>query len=435
MNRFEAKKELARDTRANIKAKRGEIALPAEDGLATATETGRKPERWQERLWLFEYDPINLRIIEQNPDAKYTDMRLVQQLSNGLYEVRSNKSGYLKADQLSYVRPGSEDKSESLLIGKLGEQQFVIVADEDERIIISPLFETLLAANSTHIDVQYQGERLRYTKGTFTSTDNRPESNNRQWDLESADSMPTCLDHNVSIRVSILEPDLSFYPVAKIETAEVVDDIEYPDNEAHLSFQAIQKTVIEYIKTQRSTPELVDQLRNVDRALHLPTVQLDNQMYTLTLRTSENADVLYFHNTTTRSNQDQVADAMLHMSIDEFLELASDDNRRQQLLSETLAETGFYFIRQHNGQTLLMDRHASQASIITPESPYFMDILHKAEDKLAEYFAAVADQTPNSVPLRSTRLTLADDIEQMIPRKDRINKTVGQKILHWLLYK
>jgi len=316
------------------------------------------------------------------------------------------------------------------LIGKV-DDKFCLVIDGYEHVIISPLFDTLLSVTPDYIDVSFEGQRIRLSQGTITTTDYRRNDSYRAKNIDSHHEVPGFFDAQKSIRISLLTKDVDIAP--EVLTEDDSNDEMFPHNEAHASFQSIQKAIVSFIKVQPATKELADQLRETEQALHLPTVPLDSQMYTLTLRTSDYADVLFFHNTTSRSNQETVTDAMFHMTTDEFLELAADDNRREQLLAEVLAETGFYFIRQHDGQIFLMDRQADTSSVITPDSPNFMDILHKVENKLAEYFVAIQHITPQNQSIRSYREILANEIEQEINKDLLKSRSIGRKFLDWFL--
>lgn len=435
MDRFSQRLDQARQARESLISKRSGSTSEIEwneDLLTKAIEAGLNPEQWTERAALFEYNAFDFSIVDTYSLDSANDRSVANKLRLSLIDIKSNKNMYLRVDQPSFVRTGKEGGSENILIGKI-DNKFCLVADSSSSAIISPLFDSLLNVTDEYIDVQHENYRIRIANGDYELS-NFQTSDNRRWDLNNAGNLPQCLSLYKSIKLSLLEPDQSV--LATIEpqtkTSEVV--VEYPDNEAHLSFESILDTVVRYIKSQRVSSELVTQLRNTDKALHLPSAQLDNQMYTLSVRTSENADVLFFHNTTSiKSNQDQVADVLSQMTTDEYLELALDDNRRQQLIADTLIETGFYFMRQHNGQILIMDRSTASSSIITPASPIFMSVLNRAESKIAEYFAALENQTTGSVPLRVTRMNLADEIEELIPIKDRSDISRGNKIAYWLL--
>ncbi len=437
MDRFEEKRRAKvaeiRETRDRIIARRRgseSSELYDEDELTRVIEAGLSPEQWKERVTLCEYDPVSLKIIKREPELGVNDRDVTNDISYSLQQVRTIKRGYLRKEHISYLNPGNEGGTEHVILGMI-DKKFCLVGDDDTRIIITPPFNSLLHVSPNYIDVQYQDKRLRISKGSYTFTDNRPQTSRKE-DFEEAKDLPACFDGSMSIRVSALEVDKSAIIVRQNEFVAPIE-VEYPSEEADISFENIQKHVFDYLQLQRPMPELVEQLRSVDKGIHLPSVRLDTQSYALSVRTSESADVLFFHNTTTLTRKDRVAKAASTMSIPEYLELGLDDARNRQFVGETLAETGFYFIRQHDGQLFIMDRSMDSSSVITTDHPYFMGMLDRVEDRLAEYFAALEEQAVNSQPLRETRLEIADEIEERIPIRYRVDKSPQEKAIHWLI--
>ncbi len=395
-------------------------------------EKQSSPEVWREKATLFEYDPAEMKIVDYNEEMAHRNspyLEVMQDIFSSFDTVNANNNGYLKYKQRSYKYAGSEHSNEKILIGKIG-NRICIVGDEEEEIIISPLFDSLLTVNRKYVDVQIGDHRLRLLPGSYEASDARPDSN-RLDNYEYADSLPVFIEPNTSIRIAVLEHASKEVEASRPLEVEVAKT-EHPFHAAHELFQGIHNAVVAHLTTQQPSHELVERLRQVDKALQLPSVQIDTQFYQLTFRTSPSADVIYLHNTSYKSDQDRVADVMQHMSIPDFLELATNDDRRHELLHETLADRGFYFIRQHTGGIFLMDRSTEAGFVISPDDPSFSYALSKAEGKLVEYFAGLADDTAMRTPFRSTRVLLADEIEQRIPKKATIKRNMARRILDWL---
>lgn len=470
MDRFKEKLDKAlevRGTRDRIVGIRAQKAhtrgfrdddLPTEDELVTLIEESehmQEPEQWQERRTLLEYDLYELDGIDAfevtaGNSEDEADYAIVESLLFSLTNVKKNNFGNLRADQRSYVYSGDENGPNNVHMGKI--DQSVCVLDSKGNAILTPFLDAVLKVTNTYIDATFQGHRIRITGGEYLHPHvPSRDKNYRYRNLHNTGDLPGGLQKARSVRVSILEPiemhgaiEVYEQPSPEIVAEEItLGEIEpdehtpvasvYPAIEGHKSFDNIQEEVFRYLKTLPPTARLKEQLEDADSAIQLPAVFLDNQSHSLALRTSPTADILFFYNSSLRTDQDRVADVMHYMTTEEFLELGNDDERRERLLHDTLAEKGFFLIRQHDGEMLLMDRDIKKYPIVTADSPFFLDLLGKAEDRLVEYFAALDEQAPETVPLRDRRRQLAAEMEANLPRSERTQKTMWQKVWHWLI--
>lgn len=390
-----------------------------------------EPEKWKAKRTVFEYDPVEFKIIDTQPhldNADSIDGQLYRVLSYAMETIRQNKSGYIKNSQRSYYYAGDEstDTSDSVLIGKI-EDKICLVGDEESEIIISPLFDKLLAVTPTYIDIELMGVRLRLSSGSYEMSDARPNSR-RHDDMDDAEDIPDCFEENQSIKISLLEPlsaaDLEEYYFAA--QGDILDT-------SHKLFDEVQQKIITHITSNTPSHELAERLQDVDQALHMPAVNIDNQSYTLTLRTSQSADVIFLHNSSIQTDQDRLADSMLKLSIPEFLELAYDESLQHSLLYETLAERGFHFVRQHDGQLFIMDRDMQRASIVTPKTAYYSTVLRQVQQQLSVYFKALNEQRPAGQSLRSIRIAAGLAIAEEAKKTELRQRSFARKALDWFM--